>query len=91
MIGQDERFDPSKRYADYQCWNNATKENNVASDELDLSVVNELTNEFASVRANRVARNSVTALGVVEASVDQQAGTQLQGHLRRVAQGRQDP
>lgn len=69
---------PSKRYADYQCWNNATKENNVASDELDLSAVNELTNEFASVRANRVARNSVTALGVVEASVDRRQARNYQ-------------
>ena len=69
---------PSKRYAGYQCWNNATKENNVASDELDLSAVNELTNEFASVRANRVARNSVTALGVVEASVDRRRARNYQ-------------
>ena len=42
----------------------------MGTEELDFSTVNELTNNFASVRANRVARNSVTALGVVEASVD---------------------
>ena len=50
----------------------------MASDELDLSAVNELTNEFASVRANRVARNSVTALGVVEASVDRRQARNYQ-------------
>ena len=51
---------------------------NVALDELDFSVVNELTNEFASVRANRVARNAVTALNVVEASVDRRQARNYQ-------------
>ena len=42
----------------------------MALEELNVQTVNDLTGHFADDRANRVARNAVSALNVVEASVD---------------------